>query len=117
MSNPTSPSNCPECGGRLGVAALRCRCGWSAAGAAAISHTPALQRPSIQCCFEGCPNPANVRLFTKTGWVNVCARVDPNDKTSVYHYEKIERAARRSDNPRSEELREAWRKSPAFLNR
>ena len=75
---------------------------------------PELPRPHIQCCFHGCPNSANVRIWTKTGWVNVCARVDRSDTETIYHYEKVERAPRITHNLVMDDLRAAYRKSAAF---
>lgn len=68
----------------------------------------------VQCCFSGCTNNANVRMFTKTGWANVCARVDRKDTTTVYHYDKLERELNVTRNRLMDEFREAYRKSQHY---
>lgn len=54
-------------------------------------------------------NSANVRLFTKTGWVNVCARVHPSE-TGVFHYEQVETVPRVTHNPYLDEIRASVKK-------
>ena len=68
-------------------------------------------RPFIPCCFDGCTNNANVRVWTKTGWANVCARVDRADTVNTYHYERIETVPRVTHNLVMDELR-AKRRRP-----
>ena len=63
-------AKCPDCGGKLGVKAVKCRCGWVMLGAPRDSNTPPVK--VIACCFDGCPEGAICRIFTKTGWANVC---------------------------------------------
>lgn len=95
-------SACPDCGGKIGVKATRCRCGWKMLGTP--QQNDALRRPHIQCCFADCTNSANVRIWTKTGWANVCARVNAGE-VGVFHYEQVERAPRVSHTPHLEEIR------------
>lgn len=66
----------------------------------------------IQCCVAGCPNNANVRLWTRTGWVNVCARVHPSEQ-GPFHYEQIEQAPRVTHNPYLDAIRAARRNRDA----
>lgn len=85
---------CTTCKRRLRPNALSCLCGWSASGAVPV-------RQIIACCFQGCLNPANVRLWTKTGWVNVCAlvhsgKVETVQRVETNHHLEVLRAARRS---------------------
>lgn len=60
-----------------------------------------------------CPNQANVRLFTKTGWVNVCAYVGIGDRIT-FHYTKIESIPVPTDSQFARDCREAYRKSPYY---
>ena len=73
-------------------------------------------RPIIQCGIAGCANPASVRLFTATGWINVCARVDPKDTQTVYHYETVKTVPYRISNPYLEEVRAAYLNSVSYQN-
>jgi hypothetical protein len=73
---------------------------------------PAQPRPHIQCCFQNCPNPANVRLWTATGWANVCAYVGLGDR-ATFHYTKVERVPRIVSSPFVDECRAAFAKSRA----
>ena len=66
-------------------------------------------RPHIDCCVAGCPNSANVRLFTRHGWVNVCARVNPA-QVGQFHYETIETVPRVTHNPYLDSIRAARKK-------
>ena len=102
-------SACPDCGGKIGIKATRCRCGWKMPGSAQQNETP--RRPHIQCCVEGCPNSANVRVWTKTGWANVCARVNASD-IGTFHYEQIQQVPRVTHNPYLDALRAARRNGP-----
>lgn len=70
-------------------------------------------QPHIQCCFQGCVNPANVRLWTAAGWVNVCAYVGLGDK-ETFHYTKVKTVPRITHNPVMDALREAYKKSAAY---
>lgn len=94
-------SNCPECGGKLGVKATKCRCGWVLPGAAREVATPAAVIP---CCYSGCPEGAICRVPTKTGWANVC-------KT---HYGQVEIVRQASNSPTVIEARKAYEKSALY---
>lgn len=95
---------CSNCKRRLRNDATSCICG-------KFGAQSQIRAAHIQCCFEGCKNSANVRMFTKTGWVNVCARVDRTDAVNEYHYEKIERVNRRANTIVMDEYREAYAKA------
>ena len=66
---------CDRCKRRLKADAMSCVCGWSASGA-----TDFAPRAVIACCFSNCAEGAICRVFTPTGWANVCKS----------HYPKIE---------------------------
>jgi len=63
-------SKCGDCGGKLGVKATKCRCGWVMPGAPRDSTARPVR--VISCCFSSCLDGAICRIFTKTGWANVC---------------------------------------------
>lgn len=88
--------NCLECGSPLGRGAIKCRCGWKA------EPEPEYVR-SVACCYAGCPNNATMRVWTRTGWANVC----PVD------YEHIEIVPRVSESPIVKKIREAHLKRKA----
>ena len=88
---------CPDCGSGLGAKAIKCRCGWSAAASVA-------PRPRVSCCYSSCLNEALVRVWTKTGWANVC---EP-------HFITTESLPRRSESDAVREIREGYEKSQAF---
>jgi len=99
-------NNCPECSGKLGNKATRCRCGWTQPGAPReVSGAPA--RPLIPCCFQNCLEGALVRVWTKTGWANVC----------VTHYPKIETVLRKVDSWQTLEVRKAYEASADYRRR
>ena len=81
---------CPECGGKLGVEAIKCRCGWSAASQVREPRT-------VPCCFVGCIEKAMCRVWTKTGWADVC----------VTHYQEIEIVPRPVHSPAVDEIRKS----------
>lgn len=59
----------------------------------------------IACCFAGCGEGAICRVWTKTGWANVCKA----------HYPSIDRVPLlQSMSPRSVECREAYKRSFAY---
>ena len=91
---PTKLPACPDCGSNLGKSAYKCRCGWKAAPAlGAVEH--------IDCAIEGCPLGARCRVFTKTGWANVCRQ----------HYPTIERIPYIQRSPVVDEIRKAFENS------
>jgi len=97
-------SNCPECNGALGTRATKCRCGWKMPGTAQ-SFEP---KAHIDCCYAGCTEGAICKVFTKTGWANVCNT----------HYPKLARENAKlsysSDSPACIEGRKAWENSPDY---
>ena len=95
---------CTNCRRRLRSDATSCLCG-------KFGQESQVRRPHIQCCVEGCQNSANVKVWTKTGWANVCARVNAGD-LGTYHYEQIEQVPRVTSNPYMDELRAARRNGP-----
>lgn len=84
--------NCLDCGSPLGAGAFKCRCGWKAAPVFAESKT-------VSCCYAGCPNNAALRVWTSSGWANVC-EVD---------YGSIEIIPRASNNLTVQKIRDAMR--------
>lgn len=58
---------CPECERYIPVAAIKCRCGWTA---------PKADPSFCECAFAGCPERATLRVKGKTGWANVCVDHD-----------------------------------------
>jgi hypothetical protein len=88
---------CPECKGLLSKSAIKCRCGW-------LASVTVAAREHIQCCFAGCATSALVRVWTKTGFANVCTG----------HYGSIEIAYKRNDSPHLEALRKAYENSPHY---
>ena len=91
---------CSKCQRRLRPDAVACLCGWTAAGESARSERP-------PCCFAGCGVPALARVFTDTGWANVCVEHYPQIKTKPY----IQRS------PVVEEVLAAYRKSKAYRDK
>lgn len=83
---------CPDCGSGLGSKAIRCRCGWSAVGGSIVPL------PHIACSYMGCGTSAVCRVWTKTGWANVCLK----------HYEVIETVKRPSINLTTQEIKERY---------
>lgn len=94
---------CSNCKRRLRSDATSCLCG-------KFGQESQSRQAHIQCCVDGCQNSANVRVWTKTGWANVCARVNAN-QVGVFHYETIEIVPRRTCTPFMEECREAYAKA------
>lgn len=78
---------CGDCGGKLGVRATRCRCGWVMPGAPRDVNAPPVK--IIACCFSNCSDNAICRIFTSTGWANVCLahypQVARNEKSYSYN--------------------------------
>lgn len=96
-------SECPDCKRRLG-AKTTCRCGWVMPGTAAGAPS----RPMIACCYAECIAGALCRVWTKTGWANVC----------LTHYPKIDRADRPTGKSWFEiECRTAYEKSHDYRKR
>ena len=89
---------CDRCKRRIKAEALTCVCGWSAA--AGISG-----RRQAECCIALCDAPALCRVWTTTGWANVCPGC----------YPKIERAPRRSESLTVQESREAYTRRRELL--
>jgi len=52
-------------------------------------------------------------MFTKTGWVNVCAYIGVGDR-NTFHYEKIEREPRIFHTPFMDSCRAAYKNSIAY---
>ena len=77
-------------------------------------YVESVPRPHIDCCFVGCANSANVRLWTKTGWANVCARVNALE-IGPFHYEAIEQVPRVTNNYLLDEIRAARRNTEPAL--
>lgn len=97
------PANtCPECAGKLGVKATKCRCGWVMPGTPRDVAGPA--PVVIACCYSNCIEGAICRVWTKTGWANVCRT----------HYPRIEIEPRRSGSWYEMDCREAYQKSYAY---
>jgi len=92
--------NCLDCGSPLGPGAIKCRCGWKLEPAAEYS------RP-ISCCFAGCANNATIRVWTRTGWANVCEA----------DYGRVEIVPRVSTNPTVQAIREAYQRRKATNER
>ena len=91
---------CLDCGSPLGPKATKCRCGWKIEDKpAAVAH--------VSCSYDGCFKGANVRVWTRTGWANVCP----------LHYETVERVPRVSNNPTVQKIREAHQRRRATLER
>lgn len=67
----------------------------------AFVETP---RPHIECCYANCMECAVCRVWTKTGWANVC----------LIHYPKIEIEPRRTNSWYEMDCREAYSKSPHY---
>ena len=59
--------DCPACGHPLGTYAKFCGCGWRR-----VETTDTNQRRGTDCAHEGCPNLAQIRQRTPTGWANLC---------------------------------------------
>ena len=55
-------------------------------------------RPFIGCGYETCQREAVCRVWTKTGWLNVC----------LSHYQTTPVASRRSESDTVREIREAY---------
>lgn len=91
---------CTSCKRRLKADAVTCLCGWSATGSQAV-------RAVIACCVEMCPEGAICRIFTKTGWANVCRT----------HYPTIERASYSVNSPVMKAARAAYEKSYDYRRR
>lgn len=75
-------SDCPQCKRRLG-AKTSCRCGYVMLGGS-TSAPGAPPVKMISCCIDMCHEGAICRIFTDTGWANVCRS----------HYPSIARAAK-----------------------
>ena len=97
-------SACPDCGGKIGIKATRCRCGWKMPGTPQRNDRPI--QPAIQCCFQGCAEASICRIFTKTGWANVCRTHYPQVKESPKGYGY--------DSPTVVEARKAYERSPLY---
>lgn len=98
-------SECSQCGGKLGVKATRCRCGWVMPGAARADYVP---EKIISCCFANCLEGARCRVYTKTGWANVC----------LTHYQKIDRVPQpRTMTPFAVACQQAWQNSYEYRKR
>lgn len=87
---------CVRCKRRIEAAAISCVCGWT--------ESQSTNRQHIDCCMDGCQRGALVRVFTKTGWANVCET----------HYPEVDVEPRVNRNPTCEAIREAYRKSAKF---
>jgi len=96
---------CVECGGKLGVKATKCRCGWVMPGAPRDAGAP--PPVLIACCFANCPEGAICRMYTKTGWANVC----------LTHYPKLETVPLRSNAPHIAAARKAYEGSFHYQQR
>mgnify|MGYP001614208056 CR=1 FL=1 len=85
-------NKCPDCFRKIRPDQIRCVCGWT-------SFT--LQQMRVACCYLPCMENAIARVWTATGWANVCWP----------HYEKVKTAPRRSESLTVRENREAYLKS------
>jgi len=92
--------NCPECGAPIGKGAYKCRCGWK--GSASPSFVSA-----IACAYLPCEKPALCRVFTKTGWANVCTD----------HYGTAQFTRPVANSPVVEEVLKAYHKSKAYAQK
>ena len=90
---------CAKCKRRLKADAVACLCGWTAAHESMAQH--------IDCCFAGCGVPALARVFTDTGWANVC----------VDHYPQIKAKPYIQPSPVVDEVLKAYRASQAYRNK
>ena len=81
---------CGDCGGKLGVKATKCRCGWVMPGAPRDAGTPL--PVVIACCYSNCAEGAICRVFTPTGWANVCRTHYPTIELSKKSYAPANRA-------------------------
>jgi len=88
---------CANCKRRLRQDATSCVCG-------KFEGQSQIMRPVIACCFQGCADGAICRLWTKTGWANVCRT----------HYGKVETVPRKVESVVTLEIREAYEKSAHF---
>lgn len=84
---------CDRCKRRIKIDAISCVCGWTSSQASRPEY-------STPCCFGGCPNSARVRVFTGTGWADVC----------LDDYPRLERAPRVSHSPSVTVIQEAYQR-------
>ena len=83
---------CERCKRRLKPDAIACICGWTLAAA----KPPSV---GIQCAHSDCSINAKIRVWTRTGWANVC----------LVHYETAEILPRVSHSPAVERMRKKVR--------
>ena len=83
---------CERCKRRIKAEAISCICGWGAAFAGS--------RPFIACGYEVCQREAICRIWTSTGWLNVC----------LEHYKTGPNVNRVSTSAHMVELREAYQR-------
>lgn len=62
---------CPKCQSQLGLRATFCGCGWRKAAPAAQTFA---EVDRAQCAHMGCFLSAKVRIQTRTGWADLCAK-------------------------------------------
>ena len=57
---------CPKCDAEIGRANY-CGCGWK-------NKKPDAKEPEllVECCRQGCPNRAKVKILVDAGWDNLC---------------------------------------------
>jgi hypothetical protein len=84
-------NTCLSCGAPLGRGATKCRCGWTATSSGDLQK-------HVDCCFVGCSKSGIVRVFTATGWANVC----------TLHYPEVKQVPRVCRNLHCEEIRAAF---------
>jgi len=92
---------CDRCKRRIRFDAKSCVCGWEEES---FTHNPVR---SISCCFAGCANSATIRVWTRTGWANVCEA----------DYGRIETVPRVSNNPTVQAIRDAYQRRRATNER
>ena len=56
--------------------------------------------PRVDCCFVGCEIPALARVFTNTGWANVCTE----------HYPQLRNVPRVSHSVQCEAIRKGYKR-------
>lgn len=91
---------CTNCRRRLRSDAISCICG-------KFGQESQVRSVPIQCCFAGCPEASICRIFTATGWANVCKTHYPQVKESQKSYAY--------NSPTAVEMREGYQRS--FLRR
>ena len=91
-------NKCPDCYRRIPEGRIKCLCGWSPLAASAVH----MRGPD--CAHAECQSSALVRVYTPTGWANLCPE----------HYAKSEIYKRPpSMSPTCVEIREAYQKKIA----